>query len=126
SGVKPTAMIDVSDGLSSDILHICIQSNVGCIIEEDEVPIMNDAFQKAIDFHLDPITCALNGGEDYELLFTVKKEDKAKIDLLPDVSIIGYITDTAEGYKLKTKGNNIHELKAQGWDALLKAQQKPL
>jgi thiamine-monophosphate kinase len=123
SGVKPTAMIDVSDGLSSDMLHICTQSNVGCMIEEDEVPIMNDAFQKAIDFHLDPITCALNGGEDYELLFTVKKEDKAKIDLLPDVSIIGYITDAAEGYKLKTKGNNIHELKAQGWDALLKAQQ---
>jgi thiamine-monophosphate kinase len=122
AGVRPTAMIDVSDGLSSDMLHICTQSNVGCEIEEDAVPIMNDAFKKAVDFHLDPITCALNGGEDYELLFTVNREDKAKIDQMNDVSIIGVITDAAEGYKLKTKQGNLHELKAQGWDALLKVE----
>jgi thiamine-monophosphate kinase len=122
AGVKPTAMIDVSDGLSSDLLHICTQSNVGCLIEESEVPIMHDAFMKALDFHLDPITCALNGGEDYELLFTVKREDKAKIDMMNDVSIIGKITASEEGYKLKTTKGNIHELKAQGWDALLKVQ----
>jgi len=121
-GVKPTAMIDVSDGLSSDMLHICTQSGVGCVIEESEVPMMNDVLKKAIDFHLDPITCALNGGEDYELLFTVKREDKAKIDEMPDVSIIGRITDAAEGYKLKTTQGNLHELQAQGWDALLKVQ----
>jgi thiamine-monophosphate kinase len=122
AGVKPTAMIDVSDGLSSDMLHICTQSNTGCVIEESEVPMMNDVLKKAIDFHLDPITCALNGGEDYELLFTVRREDKAKIDEMSDISIIGKITEAAEGYKLKTTQGNLHELKAQGWDALLKVQ----
>jgi thiamine-monophosphate kinase len=122
ANVKPTAMIDVSDGLSSDILHIATQSNAGCLIYEDDVPIMNDVFMKALDFSLDPITCALNGGEDYELLFTIKKEDKAKVDEMHDVSIIGIITDASEGYKLKTKQGNMHELKAQGWDALLKVQ----
>lgn len=121
-GVKPTAMIDVSDGLSSDILHLCTQSEVGCLIEEGELPIMNDTFQKALDFHIDPTTCALNGGEDYELLFTIKEEDKAKIDQMNDVSIIGRITPAAEGYKLKTRRGNLHELKAQGWDALLRMQ----
>ncbi len=122
ANVKPTAMLDVSDGLSSDVLHICTQSNTGCLIYEDDVPIMNDVFMKSLDFNLDPITCALNGGEDYELLFTIKKEDKAKIDELADISIIGIITDASEGYKLKTKQGNLHELKAQGWDALLKVQ----
>lgn len=122
ANVMPTSMIDVSDGLSSDILHICTQSNVGCLIEEEEVPIIQDVFLKAIDFHLDPITCALNGGEDYELLFTIDKKYKAQVDEMHDVSIIGTITDANEGYKLKTNQGNIHELKAQGWDALLKVQ----
>jgi thiamine-monophosphate kinase len=122
ANIKPTAMIDVSDGLSSDILHICTQSNVGCLIEETEVPIMQEVMMKAIDFHLDPITCALNGGEDYELLFTIDKKYKAQIDEMHDISIIGVITHANDGYKLKTQQGNLHELKAQGWDALLKVQ----
>ncbi len=114
--VVPTAMIDVSDGLASDLFHICKQSNLGAFIEEGKVPIHPESEQKAIDFKLDPITCALHGGEDYELLFTIDESDLEKIRFMPNVFIIGEMTPKDDGIKLHTTGGNIHDLKAQGWD----------
>ena len=111
----PTAMIDISDGLSSDLFHICKQSGVGAFLEESGVPIHPDAELKALDFKLDPITCALSGGEDYELLFTIDPKDVNRVKYLPGIYIAGEIVDAADGVKLHTKGGNIHELKAQGW-----------
>jgi thiamine-monophosphate kinase len=111
----PTAMIDVSDGISSDLMHICKQSGVGAIIEEAGVPIHNDAKTMAMKFQLDPLTCALNGGEDYELLFTIDPKDTEKIRLLPDIYIMGEITEASEGVKLHSTGGKIHDLQAQGW-----------
>jgi thiamine-monophosphate kinase len=115
-GIKPTAMIDVSDGLASEILHICNQSGTGAYIEESKVPIHPDAEKTAIDFRLDPITCALHGGEDYELLFTIDEKDLDKIRYMPEVFIIGEITDKEDGVKLHTSGGNIHDITAQGWN----------
>ena len=114
-GLQPTAMIDVSDGLSSDMLHICKQSGVGCELHEFRVPVSEDAYNQALKFNLDPITCALNGGEDYELLFTIEPEDETKIADHPYISIIGEITKAEDGCVLLTKGNNKHKLTAQGW-----------
>ncbi|MEY3249713.1 MAG: hypothetical protein RL742_1756, partial [Bacteroidota bacterium] len=113
--LKPTAMMDISDGLSSDIFHICKQSGTGALLEETGVPIRPDVQLQAIEFRLDPITCALSGGEDYELLFTIDPKDVDKIKYLPDIYIAGEILDAADGVKLHTKGGNLHELKAQGW-----------
>ncbi len=113
--VIPTSMIDISDGLSSDLLHICKQSTVGAFIEEENVPIHEEAQLMALKFKLDPITCALSGGEDYELLFTVSPNDLPAVRLLPDISLVGEIVDKEDGVKLHTKGGNIHDLKAQGW-----------
>lgn len=115
SNITPTAMIDISDGLSSEILHICKQSNCGAVIYEEKIPIDEDAKQFAYKLEIDPTMCALNGGEDYELLFTVKQEDYEKINANKDISIIGYITDMAETPTLITKGGNKHPLQAQGW-----------
>ncbi len=111
----PTAMIDVSDGLSSDLLHICHQSGVGAVIEESGVPIHPDAQLQALQFQLDPITCALSGGEDYELLFTIRPEDVDRVKYLPDIYIAGEIVPAADGVKLHTKGGHIHPIEAQGW-----------
>jgi thiamine-monophosphate kinase len=111
----PTAMIDISDGLSSELFHICKRSKVGAFVEESGVPIHPDSQMMAIQFNLDPITCALSGGEDYELLFTIDPKDIEKVKYLPDIYIMGEIVDAADGLKLHTKGGNIHELKAQGW-----------
>lgn len=111
----PTSMIDISDGLASELFHICTQSGVGAIIEESGVPIHPEAELMAIKFNLDPITCALNGGEDYELLFTINPNDTDKIKYLPDVYIMGEIVDAAESIKLHTKGGKIHNITAQGW-----------
>lgn len=116
NNIVPTAMIDVSDGLSSDLMHICKQSNVGAFIEESGVPIHPEAQQMAIKFKLDPITCALSGGEDYELLFTIDEKDLPAVRLLPDIYIMGEIVPREDGIKLHTKGGNIHPIKAQGWD----------
>ncbi len=118
--VQPTSMIDISDGLSSELLHICEQSNVGCAIYEEKIPIAEEAYQQAINFKLDPVTCALNGGEDYELLFTISQSDFEKVKDHPDISVIGHITDSSLGKKLITKENNIHDLTAQGWNAFKK------
>lgn len=111
----PTAMIDISDGLASDLMHICKASGVGAYIEEAKIPINQDAQMLAIKFKLDPATTALNGGEDYELLFTIDEKDLEKIRYMPSTYIIGEITDPEDGIKLHTSGGNIHPLKAQGW-----------
>lgn len=116
AGLKPTAMMDVSDGLSSDIRHICRQSNVGCEIQESMVPINEDAYHMALNFNIDPITCALNGGEDYELLFTIQPEDETKIADETAFVVIGQITKADAGTVLVTKSGNRHPLKAQGWN----------
>ena len=112
----PTSMMDISDGLASEIYHICSQSNVGAFIEEGNVPIHPDTEQQALKFKLDPITCALSGGEDYELLFTINPNDLEKVKYMPNVSIIGEIVDKKDGIMLHTTGGNIHKLTAQGWN----------
>ena len=114
----PTAMIDISDGLASELFHICTQSGVGAYLEESGIPIHPDTQMQAIKFGLDPATCALNGGEDYELLFTINPKDVDKIRFLPDIYIAGEIVEAKDGLKLHTKGGNIHPLKAQGWQHL--------
>lgn len=111
----PTAMMDISDGLASELFHICKQSGVGAFLEETGVSIHPDAQMQALTFQLDPITCALSGGEDYELLFTIDPKDIEKVKYLPDIFIAGEIVDAADGIKLHTKGGNIHPIKAQGW-----------
>ena len=113
--LKPTSMIDISDGLASEVMHICKASGVGAFIEEAKVSIHPKAEMMALKFQLDPITCALNGGEDYELLFTVKESDLEKVRYMPSVYIIGEIVDAKDGMSLHTSGGNIHPLKAQGW-----------
>ncbi|MBP9098134.1 MAG: thiamine-phosphate kinase [Ferruginibacter sp.] len=118
AGIMPTSMIDVSDGLSSEMLHICKQSNTGCVIYEDKLPFNDEMKEFAYKLEIDPTACALSGGEEYELLFTVAQSDFEKIKANPGISIIGYITEPQEGKKLITRGGNKHELVAQGWNHL--------
>lgn len=120
--VKPTAMIDISDGLASEILHICKQSNKGCNLYEEKIPLDPMTFETAREFNLDPTVCALSGGEDYELLFTVKQADYDQIKFKMDFTIIGYITEPAAGCNLITKSGNQHPLTAQGWNAFKKEE----
>ncbi|MDQ6755950.1 MAG: thiamine-phosphate kinase [Bacteroidota bacterium] len=115
--IMPTSMIDVSDGLSSEVLHICKQSNVGCVLYEEKIPVNDVARQFAYKLELDPTACALSGGEDYELVFTIPQSDYDKIILNEKISMIGYITEKEEGKNLITKGGNNHKLTAQGWNA---------
>lgn len=115
--VKPTSMIDVSDGLASEILHICKQSDKGCNLYEEKIPLDPMTYDTAREFNLDPTICALSGGEDYELLFTVKQADYDKIKFKMDISIIGYITEPSAGCNLITKSGVVHPLTAQGWNA---------
>jgi thiamine-monophosphate kinase len=111
----PTSMIDISDGLASEIFHICRQSGVGALLEESGIPLHPDTEMQALKFKLDPATCALSGGEDYELLFTIDPKDVDKVRFLPEIYIAGEILDAKDGVKLNTKGGNLHPLKAQGW-----------
>lgn len=113
--VKPTSMIDISDGLSSEIIHLCKHSNVGCDLYENKIPLDPQVISTCEEFNLDSTTVALNGGEDYELLFTVSQEDFPKIKANPNLSIIGYITDASAGMHLVTRAETKIELKAQGW-----------
>src|SRR5215831_444692 len=117
SGIQPTAMMDISDGLSSEILHICEQSGVGCVLYEEKLPIAEEMRQAAFKFEIDPTACALSGGEDYELLFTIPQSEYEKLVLNEQVSVIGYITEAAAGAKIITKGGNTHTITAQGWNA---------
>jgi thiamine-monophosphate kinase len=116
-GLMPTAMMDISDGLSSEILHICRQSNLGCVLYEEKIPIAEDARNAAFKFELDPTACALSGGEDYELLFTIAPEDYDKLVLNEQISVIGYMTEPENGKKIITRGGNTFDITAQGWNA---------
>lgn len=118
SGITPTSMIDISDGLSSDLLHLCKQSETGCIIYEDKLPFNEEMKEFAYKLKIDPTACALSGGEEYELLFTITQNDYEKIKHNPDISVIGYMTSEAEGKKIITRGGNSHNLIAQGWNHL--------
>ncbi|MBR5676618.1 MAG: thiamine-phosphate kinase [Paludibacteraceae bacterium] len=117
AGVKPTAMMDISDGLSSELLHICSQSNVGCCIYEDKLPIDFEAAALAEEMNLNIVTCALNGGEDYELLFTCSLDDYEKLIPVDDLYIIGHITKPEYGCNLIGRNGEELALKAQGWNA---------
>lgn len=117
-GIRPTAMIDISDGLSSDLLHICRQSGVGCKIFQERVPVDVEAAKVARELNMEPVICALNGGEDYELLFTVPMEWMEKIDKMEGVSVLGHTTGKEDGCKWVTTGGNEIELKASGWDTM--------
>jgi thiamine-monophosphate kinase len=118
--IIPTAMMDISDGLSSEILHICKQSDLGCLLYEEKIPIAEETRKAAYKFELDPTACALSGGEDYELLFTVRQEEYEKLVLNENISVMGYMTDIQEGKKILTKGGNKFDITAQGWNAFTK------
>jgi len=118
--IIPTSMIDISDGLASEILHICKNSNLGCALYEEKLPIDVTTAGAANEFGLDPTTAAMNGGEDYELLFTISQSDYEKIKNIKDISIIGHIVEKSEGSNLISTSGHIVEIKAQGWDALKK------
>ncbi|MBO9620449.1 MAG: thiamine-phosphate kinase [Niabella sp.] len=118
AAVQPSAMMDISDGLSSEILHICKDSQVGCVLYEDKIPVAEETRQAAFKFEIDPTACALSGGEDYELLFTLPQSEYEKINNNPAISIIGYMTAPEEGAHIITKGGSRHALSAQGWNPI--------
>jgi thiamine-monophosphate kinase len=113
--IVPSSMIDISDGLASELFHICKSSGVGVTIYEDKLPIDKQTFDTAVELGLDPITCVLNGGEDYELLFTIDQKDYEKLEKHPDIHFIGHVTKAEEGKYLVTKSGTTAQLKAQGW-----------
>ncbi len=115
--LKPTSMIDISDGLSSEIFHLCSKSNIGMTVYEDKIPIDPMTYNVARDMDLDPTLCALSGGEDYELLFTIDQKDFDKVKNHPEISIIGHCAEASEGIHLISKSGNKHALQAQGWKA---------
>jgi len=117
TGITPTSMIDVSDGLSSEILHLCRASATGAKLYEEKIPIDPTVYNMAREFGLDPTVCALSGGEDYELLFTIRQEDYEKIKGNLLLTVVGHMTDPAEGTMLIDKSGGQHELKAQGWNS---------
>jgi len=116
--VKPTAMIDISDGLSSEIIHLCKQSNVGCDLYEEKIPLDPQVISTCEEFNLDSTTIALNGGEDYELLMTISQDDYPKIKANPNLTVVGYMTDVCSGMHLITRGDEKIPLIAQGWNSL--------
>lgn len=117
-GVLPTSMIDISDGLASECLHLSEQSGLGIALYEDKLPIDQQTYHTAVEFNLNPVTCVLNGGEDYELLFTISQADHAKLEKHPDIHFIGYVQERSRGNTLVTKNANVIALKAQGWNHL--------
>jgi thiamine-monophosphate kinase len=119
-GIIPTAMMDISDGLSSELLHIAEQSGTGSVIYEEKIPIHEEMRRAAYKFEIDPTACALSGGEDYELLFTISQSDLDKLTLNEQISVIGYVTEAEKGNTIITKGGNVHAITAQGWNAFSK------
>jgi thiamine-monophosphate kinase len=120
--ITPTSMMDISDGLSSEILHICKLSNLGCVLYEEKIPIHEDMKKAAFKFEIDPTACALSGGEDYELLFTIQQSDYDKLVLNEQISVVGYMTGPEQGPHLITKGGHNHIITAQGWNHLNKSR----
>ena len=118
-GLVPTAMIDISDGLASELFHIAKNSEVGVTIYEDKLPIAKMAYDTAVEFNMDPMTCALNGGEDYELLFTIGQNDFEKIKNHPDIATIGYIDKKANGLKMVTQEQQHGVIASAGLEAFL-------
>ena len=116
--IIPTSMIDVSDGLSSEILHICKQSNMGCVLYEEKIPVAEEMKKAAFKFEIDPTACALSGGEDYELLFTIPESEYDKLVLNEEISVVGYMTEPELGANIITKGGSKHPITAQGWNHL--------
>ena len=116
SEIVPTAMIDISDGLSSEILHICKQSNLGCVLYEEKIPIADEMKAAAYKFEIDPTACALSGGEDYELLFTLPQSDYDKLVLNEQISVVGYMTEPEQKANIITKGGSKYPIIAQGWN----------
>lgn len=112
----PTSMIDVSDGLSSEILHLCKESNLGCVLYEEKIPVHEEMKKAAFKFEIDPTACALSGGEDYELLFTIPQSGYDKLVLNEQISVIGYMTEAEQGENIITKGGGKHPITAQGWN----------
>src|SRR5882724_1447573 len=117
SDIMPSSMMDISDGLSSEILHICKQSKLGCVLYEDKIPVNEETRNAAFKFELDPTACALSGGEDYELLFTIPQKDYDKLLLNEQISVLGYMTEPEKGKKIITKGGSEFDITAQGWNA---------
>ncbi|MGN6291124.1 MAG: thiamine-phosphate kinase [Chitinophagaceae bacterium] len=118
--IVPTSMMDISDGLSSEILHICKDSNLGCVLYEDKLPVAEEMKKAAFKFEIDPTACALSGGEDYELLFTIPQSEYDKLVLNEEISVVGYMTEPEQGAHIITKGGSKHAITAQGWNHLTK------
>jgi len=118
SEIVPTSMMDISDGLSSEILHICKQSQLGCVLYEEKIPIAEEMKKAAFKFEIDPTACALSGGEDYELLFTIPQSEHDKLVLNEEISVVGYMTEPEQGANIITKGGSKHVITAQGWNHL--------
>jgi len=116
--IIPTSMIDISDGLSSEVLHLAKSSGVGITIHEDKIPVDYTAMNLANEFNMNPIFCAINGGEDYELLFTICQEHYEKLKKDPDFTIVGFVTDKSEGNNFIANDGSSHPLTAQGWDGM--------
>jgi thiamine-monophosphate kinase len=116
--IVPTSMMDISDGLSSEILHICKDSNLGCVLYEEKIPVSEEMKKAAFKFEIDPTACALSGGEDYELLFTIAQEEYDKLVLNEQISVVGYMTEPELGAHIITKGGSKHVIRAQGWNHL--------
>lgn len=114
-GVVPTSMMDISDGLASEMFHVAKASQVGITIYEDKLPIDKETYDVAVEFNMDPVTAVLNGGEDYELLFTISQTDFPKLEKHPDIHFIGHISERGEGLNLVTKSGTAVRVKAQGW-----------
>ncbi len=114
--IIPTSMMDISDGLSSEILHICKDSNLGCVLYEEKLPMAEDMKKAAYKFEIDPTACALSGGEDYELLFTIPQAEYDKLVLNEQISVVGYMTEVEQGAHIITKGGGKHPITAQGWN----------
>ena len=116
--ITPTAMMDNSDGLSSEVLHICKDSHLGCVLYEEKLPVAEEMKKAAFKFEIDPTACALSGGEDYELLFTIPQTEYDKLVLNEEISVVGYMTEVEQGAHIITKGGGKHRITAQGWNHL--------
>jgi thiamine-monophosphate kinase len=118
--IIPSSMMDISDGLSSEVLHICKDSNLGAVLYEEKIPLAEEMKKAAFKFEIDPTACALSGGEDYELLFTISQSDHEKLVLNEQISVVGYMTEPEKGANIITKGGSTYPLTAQGWNHLRK------